>query len=200
MPRQIGILAFNELEELDAIGPWEVFSWASKQDGTDMSVCTIGSSGREITCAKGLKIVADHTIEDHPPLDIVLVPGGQGTRPIFHDGGPEIDWLKEVAPRCQWVTSVCTGALLLQRAGMLAGRRATTHWHSIDLLRDAGGVEVLDEVRFVTDGNVVTSAGVSAGIDMALWLTGQLVSPEFARFVQKGIEYFPAPPYTAAVG
>ena len=198
MPRQIGILAFNNLEELDAIGPWEVFSWASKQENSDMSVCMIGSGGTEITCAKGLKIVTDYTTQDHPPLDIVLVPGGQGTRPIFHDGGPEIDWLKSVAPACQWVTSVCTGSLLLQRAGVLDGKRATTHWGAMDLLRGAGGVDVMDDVRFVVDGNVVTSAGVSAGIDMALWLTGQLVSPEFARFVQKGIEYFPAPPYTAA--
>lgn len=197
MPRQIGILAFNDMEELDAIGPWEVFSWAAKQENSDMAVCTIGSTGREITCAKGLKIVTDHTLDDHPPLDIVLVPGGQGTRAIFRDGGVEVDWLKKVAPNCQWVTSVCTGALLLHRAGLLQGKRATTYWAAVDLLRGGGNVTVLDDVRFVRDGNVVTSAGISAGMDMSLWLTGQLVSPEFARFVQKGIEYFPAPPYTA---
>lgn len=199
MTLQIGILAFPNLEELDAIGPWEVLSWASKQEKTDMNVMTIGSDGREITCAKGLTIIADYTIDDHPPLDIILVPGGMGTRPIFKDGGPEIDWIEKVAPDCKWVTSVCTGALLLHRAGYLNGKRATTHWGSIELLRDAGGVEVLDDVRFVRDGNVVTSGGVSAGIDMALWLVGELYGSDFARFTQKGIEYFPAPPYSAEV-
>lgn len=197
MTLQIGILAFPDLEELDAIGPWEVLAWASKQDQADMNVMTIGSAGREITCAKGLKIIADYTIDDHPPLDIILVPGGMGTRPIFNDGGPEIDWIKKVAPNCTWITSVCTGALLLHRAGCLDGKRATTHWRSIDMLRDAGNIEVMEDVRFVRDGNVVTSAGVSAGIDMALWLVGELYGSDFARFVQKGIEYFPAPPYTA---
>jgi transcriptional regulator GlxA family with amidase domain len=197
MTLQIGILAFPNLEELDAIGPWEVLAWASKQEQADMKVMTIGSAGREITCAKGLNIVADYTIDDHPPLDIILVPGGMGTRPIFKDGGPEIDWIKKVAPNCTWITSVCTGALLLHRAGYLDGKRATTHWRSIDMLRDAGNTEVLADVRFVRDGNVVTSAGVSAGIDMALWLVGEIYGSDFARFVQKGIEYFPAPPYTA---
>jgi len=197
MTLQIGILAFPNLEELDAIGPWEVLTWASKQEQADMKVMTIGSAGREITCAKGLNIVADYTIDDHPPLDIILVPGGMGTRPIFKDGGPEIDWIKKVAPNCTWITSVCTGALLLHRAGYLDGKRATTHWRSIDMLRDAGNTEVLADVRFVRDGNVVTSAGVSAGIDMALWLVGEIYGSDFARFVQKGIEYFPAPPYTA---
>lgn len=199
MTLQIGILAFPNLEELDAIGPWEVLAWASKQEQADMDVMTIGSAGREITCAKGLNIVADYTIDDHPPLDIILVPGGMGTRPIFKDGGPEIDWIKKVAPNCTWITSVCTGALLLHRAGYLEGKRATTHWRSIDMLREAGNIEVMEDVRFVRDGNVVTSAGVSAGIDMALWLVGELYGSDFARFVQKGIEYFPAPPYTAEV-
>lgn len=198
MAMNFGILAFNDLEELDAIGPWEVLSWASKQEQTDMTVCTIGLLGKEITCAKGLKITTDYTIEDHPKMDVILVPGGMGTRPIFKNGGPEIDWIKTVAPGCTWVTSVCTGALLLQRAGLLEGKRATTHWRSIALLRDAGGVEVLDDVRYVRDGKIVTSAGVSAGIDMALWLVGEIYGAEFARFVQKGIEYYPAPPYTAA--
>lgn len=197
MTLQIGILAFPNLEELDAIGPWEVLAWASKQDQADMNVMMIGSAGREITCAKGLNIVTDYTIDDHPPLDVILVPGGMGTRPIFKDGGAEIDWIKKVAPNCTWITSVCTGALLLHRAGYLDGKRATTHWRSIDMLRDAGNTEVLADVRFVRDGNVVTSAGVSAGIDMALWLVGEIYGSDFARFVQKGIEYFPAPPYTA---
>ena len=94
---------------------------------------------------------------------------------------------------------VCTGALLLHRAGLLKGKRATTYWAAVDLLRGGGDVEVLDDVRYVRDGNVITSAGISAGIDMSLWLIGQIYGSDFARFVQKGIEYFPAPPYTAEV-
>ncbi len=199
MTMNFGILAFNDLEELDAIGPWEVLSWAAKQEQTDMTVSIIGSGSNNITCAKGLKIVTDYTTDDHPKLDVILVPGGQGTRPIFRDGGPEIDWIKSVAPGCTWVTSVCTGALLLHRAGLLKGKRATTYWAAVDLLRGGGDVEVLDDVRYVRDGNVITSAGISAGIDMSLWLIGQIYGSDFARFVQKGIEYFPAPPYTAEV-
>ncbi|MEM7404285.1 MAG: DJ-1/PfpI family protein [Pseudomonadota bacterium] len=198
MTMQFGILAFNDLEELDAIGPWEVLSWAAKQEESDMAVCTIGAGDRSIRCAKGLNITTDYTLDDHPSLDVILVPGGQGTRPIFKDGGPVIDWIQKVAPGCQWVTSVCTGSLLLQRAGLLEGKRATTYWGAIELLRGAGGVEVMDDVRFVRDGNVVTSAGVSAGIDMSLWLVGEIYGAQFARSVQKGIEYYPAPPYTAA--
>lgn len=196
MTMTFGILAFDNLEELDAIGPWEVLSWAAKQEQSDMEVFMIGAGSKDIRCAKGLRIVTDYTMDDHPKLDVILVPGGQGTRPIFKDGGPEIDWIKKVAPDCTWVTSVCTGALLLHRAGLLNGKRATTHWGSIDLLRGAGNVDVMDNVRYVRDGNIVTSAGVSAGIDMALWLMGEIYGSDFARFVQKGIEYFPAPPYT----
>ena len=199
MTTQFGILAFDDMEELDALGPWEVLSWAAKQKQSDMTVCTIGSPKREITCAKGLRIVTDYTIDDHPPLDVVLVPGGQGTRPMFKNGSPEIDWIRKIAPTCTWVTSVCTGALLLQRAGVLSGKRATTHWGATELLRSAGDVEVLENIRYVRDGNVVSSAGVSDGMDMSLWLLGQIYDPDFARFVQKGIEYFPAPPYTAEV-
>ncbi|WNJ98324.1 DJ-1/PfpI family protein [Thalassospiraceae bacterium LMO-JJ14] len=199
MTMNFGILAFNDMEELDALGPWEVLAWAAKQEQSDMTVCTIGSTGREITCGKGLRIVTDFTLDDHPSLDVILVPGGQGTRPIFKDGGVEIDWIKKVAPGCTWVTSVCTGALLLHRAGYLKGKRATTHWGATELLRNGGDVEVLENVRYVRDGNVVTSAGISAGMDMSLWLLGQIYDADFARFVQKGIEYFPAPPYTAEV-
>ncbi len=199
MTKRIGILAFDDLEELDAIGPWEVIAWASKLEGGP-KVSMIGVGKRDIVCAKGLRVTTEHTMDDHPPLDVMLVPGGQGTRPIAKDGGPVIDWIVKTAPTCEWVTSVCTGALLLHKAGLLKGRRATTHWRSIDLLKSMGDdVDVMADVRFVRDGNVVTSAGVSAGIDMSLWLLGQIYGTAFARTVQKGIEYYPAPPYTAEV-
>ena len=106
-------------------------------------------------------------------------------------------WLKQAAAPCTWVTSVCTGALLLHEAGPARGRRVTTHWGFVSALRERGDVTVLERVRYVRDGNLVTAAGVSAGIDMALWLVGQLRDPDFARRVQHYIEYEPAPPYAA---
>jgi transcriptional regulator GlxA family with amidase domain len=129
----------------------------------------------------------------------VLIPGGQGTRREV-ENKPMLDWIARVAKDCQWVTSVCTGAMLLTAAGPAKEKRVTTHWAFVETLRGRKeAAEVLDGVRYVRDGNVVTAAGVSAGIDMALWLTGQLHSPEFARSVQRAMEYDPAPPYAAAV-
>jgi len=110
-----------------------------------------------------------------------------------------IDWLRKVGEQCVWVTSVCTGALLLHEAGFAKGKRVTTHWAFCQQLRARGEVEVLENRRYVRDGNLVTAAGVSAGTDMALWLVGQLRSPDFARIVQRAMEYDPAPPYTAEV-
>ena len=193
-----GILIFDKLEELDAIGPWEVFTMAAEVRGSG-KVVTISEHGGMVRCAKGLRIEADHSFETAPPLDIILVPGGMGTRTEV-DNKAVIDWIAKVAPGCTWVTSVCTGSMLLIEAGPARGKRVTTHWAFVDTLRERGGAaEVVDDMRFVRDGNVVSSAGVSAGIDMSLWLIGQTDSPAFARDVQKRIEYDPAPPYTAAV-
>lgn len=191
----IGILLFDGVEELDFAGPWEVFSALASLD-KDLRVVTIAEHEGVVQCSKGLRVLADHRLDDAPALDVVLVPGGQGTRrevenPVL------IEWLRKVSPSCQWVTSVCTGALLLHEAGPARGKRVTTHFGFIPTLRERGDVTVLEGVRFVRDGNLVTSAGVSAGIDMALWLVGQLRTPEVARKIQRYIEYEPAPPYTA---
>jgi transcriptional regulator GlxA family with amidase domain len=192
----IGILVFDDLEELDAIGPWEVFTSAAMLRD-DVRVVTIGERGDTIRCAKGLRIQPDHALADAPELDVVLVPGGQGTRrevenPVL------IDWLRRVAPRCSWQTSVCTGALLLCEAGFARGKRVTTHWGYIETLRKRyPDTEVLENRRYVRDGQLVTAAGISAGIDMALWLVGQLWDVETARQTQRVIEYDPAPPYAA---
>ncbi|MCB0969837.1 MAG: DJ-1/PfpI family protein, partial [Ilumatobacter sp.] len=114
--------------------------------------------------------------------------------------GVLLDWIARVAADCQWVTSVCTGALLLTAAGPAKGRRVTTHWAFVESLRARGeAAEVLADVRWVRDGNIVTAAGVSAGIDMALWLLGEWRGPAFARRVQRAMEYHPAPPYAAHV-
>ncbi len=194
-----GIVIFDQAEELDFVGPWEVFTAAANMDsGNGDRVVTIAERPDPIRCNKGLRVLPDHTFADAPPLDVVLVPGGQGTRrevenPIL------IEWLRRVGARCTWVTSVCTGALLLHEAGFARGRRVTTHWAFVETLRARGDITVLARTRYVRDGNVVTSAGVSAGIDMALWLVGQIRGEEFARNVQRYIEYDPAPPYAASV-
>ncbi len=193
-----GILFFDGTEELDAVGPWEVFTMASKQRD-DIAVVAVSERGGTVTCNKGMRILMDHGFADAPKLDVLLVPGGQGTRTEV-DNPALLQWIASVAKDCQWVTSVCTGSLLLAEAGPAAGKRITTHWGAMDLVRKRGKAgEVLEGVRYVRDGNVVTSAGVSAGIDMALWLIGEMYSPSFARGVQRNMEYDPAPPYAAEV-
>jgi transcriptional regulator GlxA family with amidase domain len=194
----IGILLFDDAEELDFVGPWEVFTMATADLG-EARVVTIAERPGPIRCAKGLRVLPDCDFAGAPELDAVLVPGGQGTRreaenPVL------LDWLAKAASRCQWVASVCTGSLLLHASGLAAGRRITTHWAFVEALRGrAPDATVLERVRYVRDGNLVTAAGVSAGIDMALWLVGQIWGVERARRTQRLMEYDPAPPYQAEV-
>lgn len=193
----VGIVVFEDAEELDFVGPWEVFTMAAQANGSDR-VVLLAERAEPVRCAKGMRVAPDHVLEEAPPLDVVLVPGGMGTRREM-DNPRLLAWLRDVGARCKWVTSVCTGSLVLHRAGFLEGRKATTHWSVLDALRELGNVEVLENRRYVRDGNVITAAGVSAGIDMALWLVGQMYDPDFARGVQRFMEYDPAPPYSAAV-
>jgi transcriptional regulator GlxA family with amidase domain len=194
----IGILVFDGAEELDFVGPWEVFTMATA-DLADSRVVTIAERPGPIRCAKGLRILPDCEFAGAPALDVVLVPGGQGTRREV-DNPALLDWLAKAGSRCQWVTSVCTGSLLLHASGLAAGRRITTHWAFVEALRGrAPDASVLERVRYVRDGNVVTAAGVSAGIDMALWLVGQIWDVERARQTQRFMQYDPAPPYPADV-
>ncbi len=169
---------------------------ARKQQGD--RVVTIAPQSGPVRCAKGLRVIPDHGFADAPELDVVLVPGGQGTRREV-DNPIVIDWLRKTAARARYVTSVCTGSLLLLGAGLADGKRITTHWGFIEMLRERGGATVVDGPRYVRDGNLVTAAGVSAGIDMALWLVGQLYDPTHARNVQRVMQYDPAPPYGADV-
>jgi transcriptional regulator GlxA family with amidase domain len=192
-----GILIFDDFEELDAIGPWEVFTTARMLSSEDR-VVTIAATREPVRAAKGLRVIPDCSFADAPPLDVVLVPGGQGTRREVSNPAL-IDWLRKAGAQCQWVTSVCTGTLLLHEAGFAKRKRVTTHWAFVEPLRQRGEVEVLEGVRFVRDGNLVTSAGISAGIDMALWLVGQIHGVSAARRVQRIMEYDPAPPYSAEV-
>jgi transcriptional regulator GlxA family with amidase domain len=194
MPFTTGVLLFDDAEELDFAGPWEVFTMARIDPDRVVSI----AERPEVRAAKGLRVVADHTLADAPALDVLVVPGGQGTRREV-DNPVVVDWIKSAAAGCTWVTSVCTGSFLLHAAGVAAGRRVTTHWAMIDELRKRDDVTVADDARYVRDGNVVTAAGVSAGIDMSLWVVGQLYGVEHARLVQKMMEYDPAPPYAADV-
>jgi len=193
----IGMLVFDDVEELDFVGPWEVFA-SLYASGAEGRVVTISERGGGVRCAKGLRVTADHSFDDAPALDVVLVPGGQGTRREVSNPAA-IEWLRKVGERCRFVTSVCTGALLLHEAGFAKGKRVTTHWAFVEQLRARGDVTVLDGPRYVRDGNLVTAAGVSAGIDMALWLVGQIHGVSVARQVQRAMEYDPAPPYAAEV-
>jgi len=194
----IGLLIFDGAEELDFVGPWEVFTMAGK-GRDDIRVVTIAERAGPVACAKGMRVLPDHTLADAPALDVVMVPGGIGTRREV-DNPVVIDWLRRIAPGLRWVTSVCTGALLLCGAGLARGRRVTTHWAFIeDLRKRYPDVEVLDGVRYVRDDRLCTAAGVSAGIDLALWLTGQMWGVDTARKTQRAMEYDPAPPYSAEV-
>jgi transcriptional regulator GlxA family with amidase domain len=190
-----GIVLFEDAEELDFAGPWEVFTMARTPGD---SVVTIAETLDPIRSAKGLRVLPDHTLEDAPDLDVLLVPGGQGTRTQVSNR-VLLDWIAKVAPGCTWVTSVCTGVFVLHAAGPARGKAVTTHWGSIERLRDEGDVTVHENVRYVRDGNLVTSAGVSAGIDMALWVVGQIYGIDHARVTQYSMEYDPAPPYAARV-
>ena len=202
--RTIGILIFDDAEELDFVGPYEVFTMSNEMYGhtgkpKPDKVILISETGAPVTCAKGMRVEAHCSIADAPKLDVLLIPGGQGTRREALNQ-PLLDWVAKVSATCEWVTSVCTGSLVLAAAGPAKGKRVTTHWAFIETLRNMGlASEVLEKVRYVRDGNLVTSAGVSAGIDMALWLTGQMHSEDHARLTQHGMQYDPAPPYAAAV-
>ena len=187
----IGIYLYPLSEELDWAGPWEVMSaWALMWPDDGVTAYTVAETAEPVICAKGLRVLADHTWETAPDADVLIVPGGNSRGPAadtaLHDR------LRAIAARGGLLTSVCTGAFVLQAAGALDGKPATTHWGSMEQLRDLG-VDVRDE-RFVDAGEVVTAAGVSAGIDMALHLVARLHSVERAREVRRYIQYDPEPP------
>ena len=196
--KTIGVLLFDDAEELDFVGPYEALSMFAKYIDKEWRVVTVSQSGGPVRAGHDLRVLPDVSFESCPPLDVLLVPGGLGTRKEV-DNETLIDFVRRQGEGCQWVTSVCTGAFILSRAGFLKGRRATTHWGAMDRLREEPEIEVV-EGRFVQDGNVITAAGVSAGIDMALYLIGQLKDAEAARNVQKLMEYYPEPPYAEEAG
>jgi transcriptional regulator GlxA family with amidase domain len=192
MKRTVAIVLFEDVEELDFVGPWEVFAGLSVRRPDLCAAYTVAEQARTIRCAKGLRVVPEHTFDTAPHADILLLPGGNGRKREV-DNPRMIQFIQRMAERAELVTSVCTGAFLLARAGLLDGKPATTYWAAVDELRGKG-VNVTPQ-RWVEDGRVITASGVSAGIDMSLYVVGKLWDPPVARDVQKAIEYFPDPPY-----
>ena len=187
---QIAILIFDRLTALDAIGPYEVLS---RVPGAELRFVA-KEAGAKRTDTGALGVHADLALGELPAPEVVLVPGGQGSRPLMRDQ-EVLDWLRAVHETSRWTTSVCTGALVLGAAGILDGKRATTHWASLERLRELGAEPVAE--RVVEDGKVMTAAGVSAGIDMALTLVSRIAGADVAQAIQLGIEYDPAPPFDA---
>jgi transcriptional regulator GlxA family with amidase domain len=193
--KQIGIVLFPDVEELDAIGPWEVLSaWTRYFPDDGYAVCSLSRSGGLVQCAKGLAVQAQHSFADAPALEVLVYPGGEGTRPQLNDDD-QLSWLRAQRATVGLMTSVCTGSLVYAAAGLLSHRPATTHWASLDLLAELDPtIDVRRDQRFVDDGDTITAAGVSAGIDMALQLVVRLAGAERGRQVRRIIQYDPAPP------
>lgn len=191
-----GIFIFDGVEVLDFAGPFEVFSRTRLRPGTEsrrsddsapFEVFTIAATRDPVRATGGLQIVPHHDFASAPHVDLLVIPGGFGTRPLLEDTAT-LDWIRRTAAAARTVTSVCTGSLLLARAGLLAGRRATTHWGALDLLAGIDPSVTVDrEARVVTDG-IVSSAGVAAGIDMAFavveQICGRAVADETARYIE----------------
>ncbi len=187
---QIAILIYDRLTALDAVGPYEVLS---RLPGAELTFVA-QEPGPKRTDTGRLGLIADASLAEVPHPDIVLVPGGPAQAELMEDG-PLHEWLRAAHETSTWTTSVCTGSLILAAAGILEGRRATTHWQALEELRRLG-VEAVEE-RVVFDGKLVTAAGVSAGIDMALALVARIAGAQVAQAIQLGIEYDPQPPFDA---
>lgn len=193
--KRIGIVVFDGVEELDAIGPWEVLAfWCRVFPGDGWDVLTLSPTGGAVRCAKGLVVQADHAFADCPPLQVLLYPGGGGAHESVGDPA-RLDWVRAQRTEVPLVTSVCTGALVLAAAGLLRDKPATTHFRFLDQLAALDPtIDVRPGARFVDAGDTVTAAGISAGIDMALHLVARLAGVDRAREVRRSIEYDPQPP------
>ena len=184
----VAIPIFDRFTALDAVGPYEVLSRIPGATVTFVAA----EPGPKTTETEMLTLVADAALSELPHPEIVVVPGGYGTRALMQDE-QLLGWLREAHAHSQWTTSVCTGSLLLAAAGILDGLEATTHWLTLETLAEHGAIPV--SRRVVEQGKVITAAGVSAGIDMALTLAARIVGPELAQAIQLGIEYDPDPPF-----
>ena len=189
MSFEIGLLVFPNITQLDMTGPYEVFI-----KFPDANVRLVWKSLDPVVAGGGLKLTPDTTFATCPQLDLVCVPGGAGMNPLLNDE-ETLAFLQTQAKGARFVTSVCTGSLVLGAAGLLKGRRATTHWMSHEMLPEFGAIPVNE--RYAVDGNVVTGGGVTAGIDFALAIAAELHGEDVAKAIQLGIEYDPAPPFAS---
>jgi len=185
----IAIPLYDRFTALDAIGPYEVLS---RLPGATVHFLGADGTGPKKTETGMLTILTEHALEDFPHPEVIVVPGGFGTRDLMKDERV-LDWTRQAHATSQWTTSVCTGALVLGAAGILDGLQATTHWLELESLRELGAEP--SEERVVRQGKVITAAGVSSGIDMALTLAAEIAGPEWAQGIQLGIEYDPQPPF-----
>lgn len=185
-----GFLIFPGMEELDLVGPWEIISlWSKFAQGPEKCLM-IAENPDPVICNKGMSVNPHVTFADCPPLDFLLVPGGEGTQREV-DNSSLIQFVVRQAEHCKAVLSICTGTFILHRAGLLSNKRATTHWASLQKLRELGDIEVLED-RIVRDGNIWTSAGISAGIDLALEFIEYVTDEKTAGKIQLGAEYYPS--------
>lgn len=185
---QIAILIFDDFTALDAVGPYEVLRSVPGWEVTFVAP----EAGEKRTDAGSLGLIADKSIDEVESADILIIPGGHGNRPLLTDDRV-LDWVRAIDKTTKWTTSVCTGSLVLAAAGLLEGKRSTCHWLYLDRLPDFGAEPTLERVVF--DGKIITAAGVSAGIDMALTLVDREVAPEASQAIQLAIEYDPQPPH-----
>ncbi|AVP48175.1 MULTISPECIES: DJ-1/PfpI family protein [Bacillus cereus group] len=186
----VGIFLFNEVEVLDFAGPFEVFSVTEVNEEKPFTVYTVSENGEIITARNGLKVQPDYSIENLPPVDILIIPGGLGAREYEIKNEIVIKWIRQQMKEVKLMTSVCTGALLLAKAGLLEGLKATTHWASIEKFKNEfQNVEVIENVKFVDEGHIITSAGISAGINMAFHIVKNLLGMHVAEDTAKRMEY-----------
>jgi transcriptional regulator GlxA family with amidase domain len=192
---RIAIAIFEGVEELDFVGPWEVLTAWRELGADDVEVVLVGEGSVPVTCAKGLRVVPETSWNDLGDIDVLVYPGGRGTRAQL--GNQTIRArLRALRENGTLMASVCTGALVFADAGLLDGRPVTTYWSAFDELLPLGReIDPRPDARFVDSGEVITAAGVSAGIDMALHLVGRLGTPDRAREVRRLIQYDPQPPY-----
>jgi transcriptional regulator GlxA family with amidase domain len=192
---RIALICFDGMEELDLVGPWEVLRmWQLQWPDDGVDVFTASLDNPTVTCAKGMQIGTDMPVSVMGEVDVILFPGGMGTRRYLGDDNVT-NWLRDLRENGTLMTSVCTGSLVFADAGLLADRPATTYWSELDHLKELDEtIHLRPDERFVDSGEVITAAGVSAGIDMALHLVKRLHSPERAREVKRAIQYDPDPP------
>jgi transcriptional regulator GlxA family with amidase domain len=193
--KRVGIVVFPDVEVLDFCGPFEVFSVTRldderrREEPSPFDVFLVAEGPGPIVTTGGMKVVPDHTLESCPPLDVMVVPGGWGTR-IQMNNTRLVDWIKARAKQVETLTSVCTGSMLLGQAGLLDGRHATTHWRALQWMRESfPAVTVEEKLHVVEEGHVLTSAGISAGIDMALRVVARYHGEAVARNTARTMEY-----------